>query len=99
MRLTPMTAAAAALLTAASVAVPAAAQPAIPPPQEELGPPPLPPGPPNGFVLEPGHWRWGPRVGRYVWVPRHWIATRPGYVHFIPGHWGGGVWIDAHWGR
>ena len=19
-----------------------------------------------------GHWRWGPRVGHYVWVPAHW---------------------------
>ena len=19
-----------------------------------------------------GHWAWGPRVGRYVWVPAHW---------------------------
>jgi hypothetical protein len=84
-------------LTAATLATPAAAQPAIPPPQAELGEPPPPPGPPARFVLEPGHWRWNAYAHRYVWIRRHWIPAGAGFVHFVPGHWAGGVWIRAHW--
>ncbi len=98
MKLHQTTAAALALLAAAGLAAPAAAQPAIPAPQFEAGPPPPPPGPPAAFVLEPGHWQWRPRLARYVWVRRHWIPSRPGYAHFVPGHWAGGVWIGPHWG-
>ena len=59
-----------------------------------MGPP---PGPATGYVVEPGHWQWN--GVRYVWIGRHWISTRPGYVHFIPGHWNRfGRWIPAHWG-
>jgi hypothetical protein len=87
-----------ALVTVMSTA--AMAQPAaIPPPQFEAGPPPPPPGPPERFVMEPGHWHWNGY--RYVWIHRHWIPAGPGYVHFIPGHWSGGPyprWIPAHWG-
>lgn len=90
-------AAVAILSFAAAAAIPASAQPAFPAQPYERAPPP-PPGPPSRFVLEPGHWRWAPVQARYVWVPRHWIGARPGYVHFIPGHWGGGVWHSAHWG-
>ena len=87
-----------AAVSASVLPLPAAAQPAFPPPPDEGGPPPPPPGPPAGFVLEPGHWQWN--GARYIWIGRHWIPTRPGYVHFIPGHWGfGGRWIPAHWGR
>ena len=76
---------------------PAGAQPAFPPPPPEAGPMPPPPGPAAGFVLEPGHWQWN--GARYVWVGRHWIAARAGYVHFVPGHWNRfGRWIPAHWG-
>ena len=88
-----------ALLATAGIIQSAAAQPAIPPPQAEFGAPPPPPGPPAGFVLEPGHWQWRPRLARYTWVPRHWIATRPDYVTFVPGHWQAGVWIGPHWIR
>ena len=90
---------AALVLLSAVSAVPvggASAQPAYPPapPDVVLGPP---PGPAAGYVVEPGHWQW--TGGRYVWVPRHWIATRAGYGHFIPGHWNRfGRWIPAHWG-
>jgi hypothetical protein len=83
----------------AGLTVPAAAQPAFPAPPPELGPPPPPPGPPERFVIEPGHWHWNGY--RYVWVHRHWIAVRPGYAHFVPGHWaptpGGPRWIPSHW--
>ena len=75
---------------------PALAQPAYPPQPDEGGPPPPPPGPAARFVLEPGHWSWA--GGRYVWIGRHWIAARPGYVRFVPGHWGRfGRWIPPHW--
>ena len=99
MNLNRSVAAAMAMLAATGLYLPAAAQPAIPPPQDEPGGPPPPPGPPDRFILEPGHWQWRPRLARYVWVHRHWIATQPGYVNFIPGHWAGGVWIGPHWGR
>jgi hypothetical protein len=83
----------------ASLTVPAAAQPAFPPPPPELGPPPPPPGPPERWVIEPGHWHWNGY--RYVWVRRHWIPVRAGFAHFVPGHWantpGGPRWIPSHW--
>jgi hypothetical protein len=88
-------------LLAAGIAAPALAQPAFPTPPPEVGEPPPPPGPPERFVIEPGHWQWA--GGRYVWERRHWIPVRRGYVHFVPGHWGrnyrGPRWIPAHWNR
>ncbi len=87
-----------ALALVAAVATPmhAIAQPAFPPSPYEGGPPPPPPQA-SGYVLEPGHWRWAPRLARYVWVQRHWILAQPGYAHFVPGHWAGGVWVPEHW--
>jgi hypothetical protein len=82
-----------------AVSTVAFAQPAFPPPPGEGGPPPPIPGP-NGWLLEPGHWHWNGY--KYVWIYRHWIRSAPGYVHFIPGHWGpsptGPRWYPAHWG-
>jgi hypothetical protein len=79
----------------------AMAQPApIPPPQVEAGPPPVIPGPPERWVFEPGHWHWN--GVQYVWVPRHWVIRKVGWVHWHAGHWSdhGGVWhwVPAEWG-
>jgi hypothetical protein len=91
----------AAILSGLAIAggiAPALAQPAFPPPPYEGGPMGPPPGPPGGYIVEPGHYSWV--NGRYVWFGRHWIARRVGYGHFVPGHWGpGGRWIPEHWRR
>jgi hypothetical protein len=88
------------MITGAAVAQPAPYEP-IPPPQVEAGPPPPIPGPPAGYVLEPGHWQWD--GVRYAWVPRHWVVRQPGWAHWVPGHWFVGAtgiyhWVPGHWG-
>jgi hypothetical protein len=68
---------------------------APPPLQAETVPPP----PAEGYVWQPGHWRWNGAQyvwfpGRYelrpatatAWVPAHWDA-RGGQWVFVPGHW------------
>ncbi|MBS0225066.1 MAG: YXWGXW repeat-containing protein [Proteobacteria bacterium] len=54
--------------------------PLPPPPRivEEL-PPPRP-----GFIWARGYWHWDGR--RYVGMPGHWEAVRPGY-HYVHPHW------------
>src|SRR5215207_8303165 len=74
--------AAAIISTAAigTVAVPGVAtaqvyvQPAPPPLRAEPAP-----GHRRGHVWSPGHWQW--RGHRYVWIPGHYIAGRPGYAY------------------
>ncbi len=88
------------LMSATAVLAQPAPYAPIPPLQAEPGEPPPRPGPPERFVLEPGHWHWN--GFRYVWIGRHWIELRPGYGHFIHGHWvvgayGGAHWIPGHW--
>jgi len=67
------------------------------------GPPPVPvaryetvpPPPAPRFVWQPGGWHWDGRA--YVWHAGHYVERRPEYHHWVVGHWGGGVWIAAHW--
>jgi hypothetical protein len=69
-----------------------------------MGPPPArveaPPPPRDGFVWDPGHWRW--MHGQYAWAPGHWQAVRVGY-RWVPGHWAprgpNWRWIPGHWAR
>ncbi len=83
---------------AATGAKPAEAQgyPPLPPPQFERPPP---PPPSQGYVWQPGHWRWNGY--RYVWFGGRYVPAGPGYRHFVPGHWanryGQWVWIPQHW--
>jgi len=59
--------------------------------------PPPPPGPPGPrveviptapgarYVWAPGHWRWN--GVRYIWVGGRYIERRPGWGHWVDGHW------------
>lgn len=68
-----------------------------PPLQAESVPPP--PGDPNVFIWQPGHWKWDGRdyawhPGHYekrparsaFWVPPEWVARGDQWV-YKPGHW------------
>jgi hypothetical protein len=54
------------------------------------------PGP--GHVWVAGYWGWS--VGRYHWVPGHWVKARPGRA-WVPGRWEQRghrwVWRRGHW--
>ena len=89
------------LLTGSLAAAGAAlAQPApppympVPPLRDERMPPPR-----EGFVWEPGHWRWDGRA--YFWERGHWIAYGPRHRLYVQGHWErrgpGWFWVDPHW--
>lgn len=69
----------------------------IPPPQFEPPPPPPPPGP--RMAWQNGGWEWTGRS--YSWRPGHYVAWRPHYGQWMPGHWARrgyqNVWIPAHW--
>ena len=76
-------------------ALPAIAQayyPPVPPPRSEYVP--APPG--RGYIWRHGYWHWNGRS--YVWFRGAYVRRRPGYHHWVPGHWGRrGHWIRAHW--
>ena len=69
-----------------------------------MGPPPAriepPPAPRDGYVWDPGHWRW--EHGAYAWAPGHWQMIRVGY-RWVPGHWvqhgPNWRWVQGHWTR
>jgi hypothetical protein len=72
---------------------------AQPPPAIRVETVPPPPGDPNVYIWQPGHWRWEGNAyvwhrGHYekrpsrtaVWVQPEWVA-RGGQWVFKPGHW------------
>ena len=70
----------------------------IPEPRYEAVPPP--PGPPQAWLWERGHYRWDGRG--YAWFPGRYIAREAGYHEFVPGHWaqrpyGPPIWVPEHW--
>jgi WXXGXW repeat (2 copies) len=71
-----------------------------PPPPIRVEEMPPPPGAPEAYVWQPGHWHWNGqdyvwRAGHYEhrpsatarWVPAEWVAKPNGQWVFHPGHW------------
>ena len=55
-----------------------------------------------GAVWISGQWRWDSGLGRYIWVPGHWVKAPKGKV-WKPAHWKktprGWVWVPGCWVR
>ncbi|MBK9259134.1 MAG: YXWGXW repeat-containing protein [Polyangiaceae bacterium] len=68
-----------------------------PPPKKESPPPAIDPG----ATWVPGHWKWTPGSGKWVWIPGYWNPpkTVPGPKTENPGDppTAGCTWAPGHW--
>ena len=60
---------------------------------------PAPPGPPEMWVWQRGHWRWNGR--EYVWQRGRYVERPHRAAQWVPPHWqeraGGWVYVTGHW--
>ncbi len=72
---------------------------AKPPPAPMAEVVPAPPGPPEAWVWQPGHWRWDGR--EYVWQRGRYVERPRRAAEWVPPHWqergGGWVYVAGHW--
>jgi len=72
---------------------------AHPPPAARVEAVPAPPGPPEIWVWQAGHWRWNGRD--YVWQPGRYVERPHRAAEWVPAHYqeraGGWVYVPGHW--